>query len=575
VVTTTPLNGAINVPLAVGTYVIEFSEPMNTLAGVVTTDLPGALQSWFDADTLYIDYTLLTESTTYNVDLSLGGFQDLYGNPLIAGAYGWTFAFTTIGISPEVVTTTPLNGAINVPLAVGTYVIEFSEPMNTLAGVVTTDLPGALQSWFDADTLYIDYTLLTESTTYNVDLSLGGFQDLYGNPLIAGAYGWTFTFTTIGINPEVVTTVPLNGAINVPVTAGTYVIEFSEPMNTLVGVVTTDLPGATPSWFDADTLNLAYTLLTVSTTYNIDLSTGGFEDLYGNPLNAGAYGWTFTFTTIGILPIIINTVPFDGETGVAINLNIVITFSKEMNPATFTYTCNPDPTGWTVIWNAPFNDIVTLSHTDFTEFTLYTFTVVTAEDTFGNTLVAGAVPNPWSFETFGYFTLNLVNGWNLIAISVLNPVSGPTSLNFASDFAQMTPAPFMISRWDQGGQRYVNFIFGFHLPGDPQDFPITPDEAYWLWMPTPCVYLINGELPHQRNVALVPGWNMVGYMHPTAIGDVETDWAWQVTCGAYDDIAYYNGGFIHYIFMGTVMPLNPGRGYFVWSDAPVTLTYSS
>jgi parallel beta-helix repeat protein len=478
--------------------------------------------------------------------------------------------------SPYVVTTVPMDGAIDVALAAGTYVIEFSEPMDTGVGTVTTDLPGVTWTW-SANAMWYNgtYTDLTESTTYNVDISAGGFTDALGNALIEGLYGWTFTFTTVGVPPEVVTTTPLDGATDVPMTAGTYVIQFNEPMDIGVGTVTTDLPGIIWTWSaDAMWYNGTYTDLAESTIYTVDISLGGFTDIYGNTLVEGAYGWIFTFTTVGIPPEITMTAPFDGENGVLLGANVVITFSEPIDTATISYSCNPDPLGWSEAWSAG-DTVLTLSHNDFSEFFQYTFTVTYAEDLFGNLLVAGAVPNPWTFQTAGTFNLDYSTGWNLLGIPVLDPMVGGTPLNSASDLAGLGAS--MVSKWDFATQRYVNFIAGFHLPGEPRDFVLMPDEAYWAWMPAAGTLTISGSYPGPRNLAVNgPGWNMVSYMDPLTVGDVDTDWAPFVSYGAFDDIAYYdnlNKTFVHYIFSGTVMELVPGRGYFVWSDAPSVIPY--
>ncbi len=477
-------------------------------------------------------------------------------------------------VSPYVVTTAPANATTDVPLTAGTYVIQFSEPMDIGVGTVTSDLPGIVWTW-DGTGIWLNgtYTDLTESTTYNVDLSAGGFQDILGNALIAGAYGWTFTFITVGIPPEVVTTAPLDAAVDVALAAGTYVIQFNEPMDIGVGTVTTDLPGIAWTWDGTGMwLNGTYTDLTESTTYNVDLSAGGFMDIYGNALVAGAYGWTFTFTTIGVNPTIIATSPFDGENGVPLAQNIVVTFSEAIDTATIAYSCTPDPGGWTEIWSGA-DSILTLTHADFSEFTVYTFEITFAEDMYGNTLAAGIVPNPWSFGTVGSFDLAYSAGWNLFGIPVLNPEVGGVPLVSAYNLTQL--GALMVSKWTFATQRYTNFIAGFHLPGDAQNFALLPDEAYWAWMPAAGNIAITGANPGARNVALGgPGWNMISYMDPINAGDVGTDWAPQVTCGAFDDIAYYEAGtFTHYIFATDVMELTPGRGYFVWSDLPTTIIY--
>jgi hypothetical protein len=99
-------------------------------------------------------------------------------------------------------------------------------------------------------------------------------------------------------------------------------------------------------------------------------------------------------------PTITNTVPANGAINVALNAQVVVTFSEAMNTGTVTYSCNP-PVVFTVIWSGA-NTIATYSHAvNFAGGTMYTFQITAGQDTTGNNLVAGAVPNPWTFTTIG------------------------------------------------------------------------------------------------------------------------------------------------------------------------------
>jgi len=170
------------------------------------------------------------------------------------------------------------------------------------------------------------------------------------------------------------------------------------------------------------------------------------------------------------------------------------------------------------------------------------------------------------------FTINYSIGWNLVSFPVLNPLIGNTPINKISDIENVTDFQMAV-KWDAGTQSYEWYIPGFSLPTDPENFIIGPDDAFFIWMDSDDCFVGTGNYPGPRNVALQSGWNMIGYKSHL-IGDVEADWAGQVTCGAFDDIAYYDGTmFVHYIFTGTVMALEPGRGYFIWSDADTVLIY--
>jgi hypothetical protein len=103
-------------------------------------------------------------------------------------------------------------------------------------------------------------------------------------------------------------------------------------------------------------------------------------------------------------------------TGVAVKANVVVNFSEPMNPASVSFSCLPDPGGWSSLWNAG-NASLTCAHsTNFSFDTVYTFTVLSGDDKSGNALVPGAAPNPWSFVTEK----------QPLTVSLINPSSGET-----------------------------------------------------------------------------------------------------------------------------------------------------
>lgn len=90
-------------------------------------------------------------------------------------------------------TPTPADGATGQSTAAGTYVIAFSEAMDTTVTAFVTDLPGAAGAWDTTGMWFnITYTALNPSTTYNVDLAGQGHQDVAGNAL-SGDITWQFT----------------------------------------------------------------------------------------------------------------------------------------------------------------------------------------------------------------------------------------------------------------------------------------------------------------------------------------------------------------------------------------------
>ena len=153
------------------------------------------------------------------------------------------------------------------------------------------------------------------------------------------------------------------------------------------------------------------------------------DDLMGSPLVPGPVPNPWNFTTgLGVAPYIVDTYPADGATDVPLGACIWVNFSEPMDTATLIYTVVPDPGGWTESWTNG-DQTLTLCHTSpFAEDMLHTVTVA-ANDTDGNGLVLGPVPNPWTFTTV------IVAPWITdtypldIAVSV--PLDAPIIVNFS------------------------------------------------------------------------------------------------------------------------------------------------
>ena len=75
--------------------------------------------------------------------------------------------------------------------------------------------------------------------------------------------------------------------------------------------------------------------------------------------------------------------PPPGNIDVPLNVDIVILFSHKAAPSTFTYSCDPDPSGWSEKWNEDYTQ-VTLSHDDFDQETSYTFGITAATSGIGS-----------------------------------------------------------------------------------------------------------------------------------------------------------------------------------------------
>jgi hypothetical protein len=281
IISTTPADGATGVSTAAGTYVIEFDESMNP-ALTPLTDLPGIVWTW-DPSGLWLNgtYTALAPSTTYYVDFTGLGFEDLAGNTLTGDTYK---NFTTaIVVNPWAIVTGPISLLTNNPSPTISYNYGNGP---TSVEIYWTDDGGS--SW----------------NLWGTDATVDGSWPA-GSPLPAsGIYDWNARAigsvnesvpTTSGDiesgsyildidAPSIISTTPTDGATGVSTSAGTYVIEFDEPMNPAITPLT-DLPGIAWTWDPSGLwLNGTYTALNPGTTYNVNLTGLGFEDLATNAL---------------------------------------------------------------------------------------------------------------------------------------------------------------------------------------------------------------------------------------------------------------------------------------------------
>ena len=305
------------------------------------------------------------------------------------------------GVAPPfIVSTNPADGASGVPL-LANIVITFSEPMQE--GTVTLAFSDAsitfTRSWDATSTvLTLSHTTpFSECALQTVQVTGGKDQNDNLN-LIPGPVPNPWSFTSACINPYIQTTNPADAAVNVAQLAN-LVVTFSEPMDT--PTVTWTITGGISlagAWDGTESvLTLSHGVAFAQcTVYTAQITAG--NDKVGLPLVAGPVPNPWSFTTICGNPYIASTDPADGTTGVPLTNNIIVTFSEAMDTPTVMWTVSGG-VATTYTWQ-PGNDVLVLSHAvAFAEVTTYTVQVTAGNDTSGNPLVAGPVPNPWSFTT--------------------------------------------------------------------------------------------------------------------------------------------------------------------------------
>ncbi|WP_255483999.1 Ig-like domain-containing protein [Granulicella sp. 5B5] len=422
VIATLPMNGATFVPTN-QILTATFSKVLNpatvnattfllkgpgatTVAGTVTYNAAGSAAS-FTPGTALIPNTVYTATITTSV-------TDSTGDPL-AASYTWSFTTAT---PPVVLSTVPLNGATGVPLDQAISA-TFSQAMNcatlaspatsfVLAGPGTTSVAGTVTCSGSVAT-FTPAAALIVNTIYTATITTGA-QSLAGAPLAAN-YAWMFRTLPAPTPPTVISTVPANLAVDVPINQALSAT-FSVAMTpatinatsfTLTGPGATPVTGAVVYVVAGSTATFTPSApLAYNTLYTATITTGA-QNLAGTAL-AQNYVWTFTTgAAVVVPPTVTSTIPAAGATSVPANQAVSATFSVPMNPATInpaTFTLTgpgTTPVAGLVAYAAIGNTLTFNPTANLAANTLYTATIATgAQNLAGTGLAQNYV---WSFTT--------------------------------------------------------------------------------------------------------------------------------------------------------------------------------
>ena len=306
--TVTPIDGAVGIEIDTNisaTFIENIAPATITTNTIYITGISGSVS--YDVPTRTATFNPnpnLSYDTTYTATISTD-VEDLDGNSLQAD---FTWSFTT-GPAPDttpptIVSTTPIGGAINVPIDTFISAI-FSEDMDALTIDTNTfsvdnGVTGTIS--YDIGTKTATFTPtanLTYNTTYTVTVTTG-VKDLALNPLQA-EYTWTFTTVPAPDTtpPVVESTSPDDNEADVPVDS-VILVTFSENMDAATidsNNLHLDNGASCSVSYDAGTRTATLTPLAdldEDTTYTITVTTGA-KDMAGNALQADS---TCSFTTI-------------------------------------------------------------------------------------------------------------------------------------------------------------------------------------------------------------------------------------------------------------------------------------
>ncbi len=309
VVSTDPANGDINVALnkvVTASFSTAMSAPtINNTTFTLrqgSTNVAGVV-TYANSKASFTPAAPLAVNTVYTGTITTGA-RDSAG---VAMAANYTWSFTTAS-APTVISTDPANGEINVALN-KLITASFSTAMNpaTIDGNSftlkqgTTTVNGVV-GYAGTMASFKPNLPLSPNTVYTGTITTAA-KDLAGNPLQSN---YTWTFTTTGNPPTVISTDPAPNATGVilskivtatfskamdPATINVLTFTLQQGVTPVVGTVT--YSGTTASF--NPTADLA-----ANTEYTATITTGA-RDQTGNALAAN-YVWKFTTTAAPLPP---------------------------------------------------------------------------------------------------------------------------------------------------------------------------------------------------------------------------------------------------------------------------------
>lgn len=349
----------------------------------------------------------LDEMETYSA-LVTDGVKDENGSSM--NTYKWSF--TTGSAStvtyPTVISTSPVGNATDVNTD-AVITATFSEIMNAstitestfLVNDGSVNIPGTV-AYTSTTAKFTPSSALDKGKNYTATVTTG-VKDLDGSSLQAD-HVWSFS-TVSGpapTPPTVDSSVPASSATDVGTDTDIKAV-FSEPVDPLTVTAATflvndgsvDIAGSV-TYTDSTATFTPSSVLERGKTYKVTVTTG-VKDLEGTPMTTD---YTWSFETIPVSGFFVeSTTPDDNATDTDLNADIVVSFSKDVDPSSInenTFYVVPAPGGTLSSSGAT----ATFSPGSALESDkTYTATVTTgAKDLDGNYL---QTDHTWSFTTRG------------------------------------------------------------------------------------------------------------------------------------------------------------------------------
>jgi hypothetical protein len=222
-----------------------------------------AIEKW-EANQYVFSPVVPMDRNTLHTALLSNTATDLSGNPLSPTSWAFRTTGSTDTTPPALVSTTPIDGATNVPTD-GFIELDFSEPIDptSLEQVLITPVPGdGIEEWLDGGRTvrFTPYEPLLDDTQYLLVLPGGAIRDLAGN---ASTESYTIQFTT---GPSFA-----GGRIEGTLSGDPFSVSADDPTGALVIATTTEV------FADGDEMDiLGIGIVATNDTYSIGRLPDGF-----------------------------------------------------------------------------------------------------------------------------------------------------------------------------------------------------------------------------------------------------------------------------------------------------------
>ena len=319
IVTVNPIENAAQVAITTP-IVLNFNTPITAITGnnititstgeaPITIPVDDAQVSISDRIVTITPSSALSFNQTYSISIPAGAFQNILN---VATTTATTFSFTTETIlDPIIVTVNPTDNATQVAVTTP-IVLNFNTPITPVTGNITITANGEAPITIPVDDAQVSISdrivtitpssALSFNQTYSISIPAGAFKNAASVPT---ATATNFSFTTVVVNPIIVTVNPTDNATQVAVTTP-IVLNFNTPITPVTGNITITANGEAPITIPVDDAQVSISdkivtitpssILSFNQTYSISIPAGAFQNADSVP-TATATNFSFTTTT--------------------------------------------------------------------------------------------------------------------------------------------------------------------------------------------------------------------------------------------------------------------------------------